>query len=455
MEIGNVIQRQQKRELEKIEICMDILQNARNELYLSMRYFDVILSKLEFMPNTGIEGVGTDGGLFYYYPDYVIGLYRNQTILVNRTFLHTVFHCLFQHLWMLQHEKDVLEELDETHWNLACDIVVESMIDDLNKTCVRKYISPLRRTIYKKLRESVEVLTPKSVYKTLLQMHLNIEETAKLRLEFWVDDHSFWNQNVPPEKQIEREKQWKELNEKLQTEMETFSKEASDDAKSLLEQVQVANRERYDYRKFLKKFAVFKEEMQVDADQFDYIFYHYGLSMYGNMPLIEPQETKEVLKVEDFVIAVDTSMSCKEVLIKKFLEETYGILSKSKSFFRKINVHIIQCDEKVQSDVVVKNEQELKDYMEHFEIKGLGGTDFRPVFGYVNQLLKEKKFTRLKGLIYFTDGYGTFPVKRPLYDTAFVFMKEDYRDIDVPVWAMKLIIEPDDLNRNRRTINEY
>ena len=60
--------------------------------------------------------------------------------------------------------------------------------------------------------------------------------------------------------------------------------------------------------------------------------------MYGNMPLIEPQETKEVLKVEDFVIAIDTSMSCKEELVKKFLEETYSILSKSESFFRKINI---------------------------------------------------------------------------------------------------------------------
>lgn len=455
MEIGNVIQRQQKRELNKIEICMDILQSARNELFLSMRYFDVVLSKLEFMPNTSIEGVGTDGGLFHFYPDYVIGMYKNQSILVNRTFLHTVFHCLFRHLWMWQREREALEELDETYWNLACDIVVESMIDDLNKTCIRKYVSPLRRNLYKKLRESMEVLTPKNVYKTLLQMHLNIEETAKLRLEFWVDDHSLWNQDVPPERQIEREKHWKELSEKLQTEMETFSKEATDDAKSLLDQMQVANRERYDYRKFLKKFAVFKEEMQVDTDQFDYIFYHYGFSMYGNMPLIEPQETKEVLKVEDFVIAVDTSMSCKESLIKKFLEETYSILSKSESFFRKINVHIIQCDEKVQSDVVVKNEQELREYMDHFEIKGFGGTDFRPVFGYVNQLLKEKKFTRLKGLIYFTDGYGTFPVKRPFYDTAFVFMKEDYRDIDVPVWAMKLIIEPDDLKKNRRIVDEY
>lgn len=440
----NVMQRQQQRELEKIDICMDVLKNARNELYLSMRFFDVALSRLEMMPQTEIQGVGTDGYFLYFYPDYIIGAYKKYPILINRAFLHMMFHCLFQHL-------QVQEQTEEVYWNLACDIVVESMIDDLNRSCVRKYQSPYRRAIYQKLRETLSVLTPKGVYRKLLQMRLEEAELQKMQAEFWVDDHSLWNQNVPPKKQIEREKQWKELNEKLQTEMETFSKEASEDAKSLMEQVQVANRERYDYRKFLKKFAILKEEMQVDTDSFDYIFYNYGLSLYGNMPLIEPQETKEVLKVEDFVIAVDTSMSCKEELIKKFLEETYNILSKSESFFRKINIHIIQCDDKVQSDVVVTNYEELQDYMKHFEIKGFGGTDFRPVFGYVNQLLKQKAFHRLKGLIYFTDGYGTFPAKRPLYETAFVFMKEDYRDIDVPVWAMKLIIEPDDLNQNKET----
>lgn len=120
-------------------------------------------------------------------------------------------------------------------------------------------------------------------------------------------------------------------------------------------------------------------------------------------------------------------------------------MGKSESFFRKINVHVIQCDDKVQSDVVITNRQELDEYMEHFEVKGFGGTDFRPVFGYVNQLLKAKAFHRLKGLIYFTDGYGTFPAKRPNYEVAFVFLKEDYRDVDVPVWAIKLIIEPEEL----------
>lgn len=452
----NPIQKQQKRELEIINICVEILKDARNELYLSMRFFDVILSKLEFMPNTQIEGIGTDGFYLYFYPDYMIGLYKNYPVQVNRSFLHVVFHCLFQHLQVIDQyqtkDQQSQENMEEIYWNLACDIVVESMIDDLNKTCVRKYISPYRKAIYQKLKESLDVLTPKGVYRTLLQMHLEEKELQKMKLEFWVDDHAMWNKDVPEEKAMERERQWKELNEKLQTEMETFSKDASEDAKSFMEQVQVANRERYDYRKFLKKFAVLKEEIQVDTDSFDYIFYNYGLSLYGNMPLIEPQETKELLKVEDFVIAIDTSMSCKEELVKMFLEETYNILSKSESFFRKINIHIVQCDDKIQSDVVIKNNEDLQRYMENFEIKGYGGTDFRPVFGYVNQLLKEKVFHRLKGLIYFTDGYGTFPAKRPLYETAFVFMKEDYRDIDVPVWAMKLIIDPVDLEQNRRKL---
>lgn len=436
----NPIQKQQKKELEKIDICIDILKNARNELYLSMRFFDVILNEMEFMPDSNISGIGTDGFMIYFYPDYLIGMYRNVPVSVNRAYLHMIFHCLFGHLKQPEYA-------EEAYWNLACDITVESILDELGKRSVRRYVSPYRKSVYRNLRANMEVLTPRGVLRELMKMQLEEEEFQKMQLEFFVDDHALWNENVPPEKCMERERKWKEQNEKLQTEMETFSKEASEDTESILNQVRIENRNRYDYRKFLEKFAILKEEMQVDQDSLDYIFYHYGMEMYGNMPLIEPQETKELRKIEDFVIAIDTSMSCKEELIKKFLEETFSILSKSESFFRKINIHIIQCDDKIQSDVVITNREELDAYMEQFEVKGLGGTDFRPVFGYVNQLLKAKAFHRLKGLIYFTDGYGTFPVKRPNYETAFVFLQEDYRDIDVPVWAMKLIIEAEDLEK--------
>ena len=120
-------------------------------------------------------------------------------------------------------------------------------------------------------------------------------------------------------------------------------------------------------------------------------------------------------------------------------------MSETESFYRRIHVHIIQCDEKVQSDVVIENARQLKDYMRNFTVIGQGGTDFRPPFVYVDELLRQKKFGKLRGLLYFTDGYGTFPAKKPNYETAFVFMKEDYQDVDVPPWAIKLILGEEDL----------
>ena len=149
------------------------------------------------------------------------------------------------------------------------------------------------------------------------------------------------------------------------------------------------------------------------------------------------------------MIVIDTSMSCQGDLVKRFLEETYSVLSETESFFRRIHVHMIQCDDRIQSDTVITDGQKLKDYMDHFTVKGQGGTDFRPPFAYVEKLQKEKKFTRLRGLIYFTDGYGIFPGKMPPYETAFVFMKDDYQDVDVPPWAIKLILDPEDLEQSQ------
>ena len=79
------------------------------------------------------------------------------------------------------------------------------------------------------------------------------------------------------------------------------------------------------------------------------------------------------------------------------------------------------------------------------KLLGLGGTDFRPVFTYVDKLIKDREFTHLKGLIYFTDGWGEFPKKKPNYDVAFVYIKDDYTNPDVPPWAMNIVLENDDI----------
>lgn len=430
----------QLEELDMVNLCTRILHNSRNELYLNMHFLDISLSSLGFEADPSMRGLGTDGFVIYYHPDDLCRLYQRGRVYVNRAYLHMVFHCLFCH-------PDTRGKRAAEYWNLACDIAMESVIDNLYKKCVHIAPSPYRRDMYLRFGRELKVMTAEGIYQALRKMNLSKTQYERLVAEFYVDDHSRWDEEQPPGQPIPRQTKWNDNREKMQTEMESVGQDISENGedKSLLEQVQVKNRERYDYKGFLRKFSVTKEEMQVDEDSFDYIYYTYGLKMYGNMPLIEPLESKEVRRIEDFVLVIDTSMSCSGELVRRFLEETYSVLGESESYFKKINVHIIQCDDQVRSDVVIRDKKQMEEYMEHFTIEGNGGTDFRPAFEYVNSLRARGEFTKLKGLLYFTDGKGIYPVKMPPYDTAFVFIQGQYEDVSVPPWAIKLILEEEEL----------
>lgn len=433
-----VMHKEQERYLQKEVLGTRILNQARNELYLHMRFLDLALGSFPVRPGAEVHPAGTDGGTLFFAPDDLLKLYQTGRVYVMRLYLHGLMHCLFCHPFYRK-------ERDMEYWNLACDIAAESVLDGLHLKCVH-LPGVFRQAVYARLKEKLTVLTAGGIYRELCRMQISGSELMSWKQAFSVDDHSLWEQEKPPSQVEQNRKQWENLRERMEMDMETFSKEAAEGSKGLVEQLRIENHRRYDYREFLRRFSVRKEEMQVDMDTFDYVFYHYGLSLYGNMPLIEPQETKEVQKIEEFVIVIDTSMSCKDELVRRFLEETYNVLQESESFFREIHIRILQCDDRVQSDAEITGQEELKSYMEHLTIKGQGGTDFRPVFAYVEELLARKAFYRLRGLLYFTDGYGTFPAKMPPYETAFIFIKDNYRDVDVPPWAIKLILGPDELS---------
>ena len=412
---------------------VSILCAARDELYFSMRFLDVALSSFVYRMDISVSPFGTDGAVMYFHPQYLGGMLRQNRILVNRGYLHMVFHCIFRHMFK--------QADDARYWDLRCDIAAEHLIDGCDLRPVRWSRSLLRRETYRKLEDKKRVMNAERIFRELKSWELTEKELAGLEEEFRADDHRYWENKNPEQKQDpELRKKWQEINEKMETDLETFSKEASEQNGSFLGELRVENRERQDYREFLRKFSVLREEMGTDPDTFDYGFYSYGLSLYGNMPLIEPQETREVRKIADFAVVIDTSMSCSGDLVRRFLEETYSVLKQNDSYFRKVNVHIIQCDEKVHTDVTITSEKELRAYMEHFELYGEGGTDFRPAFAYVDELIRRGEFDDLKGLIYFTDGYGIYPSRMPVYKTAFVFAEEDYTDADVPAWAIRLIL---------------
>ncbi len=234
--------------------------------------------------------------------------------------------------------------------------------------------------------------------------------------------------------------QWKNAAYEMGVQLDTYVQLWGVEGSNLSMNLRSVTREKQDYREFLRKFARMGEHMRINDDEFDYVYYCYGLSRYGNLPLIEPLEYSEERRVRDFVVAIDTSASTKDGLVRKFIEKTYSILSDETGFFADMNVLIIQCDAEIADVTRIGSLSDLEHYLDDLEIKGLGGTDFRPVFSYVDAALERGEFTDLAGLIYFTDGQGTYPSRKPDYEAAFVFVDDD-AGVTVPVWAMKVVLE--------------
>ena len=67
------------------------------------------------------------------------------------------------------------------------------------------------------------------------------------------------------------------------------------------------------------------------------------------------------------------------------------------------------------------------------------------------QILRGRLYERLPllgGVLYFTDGYGVFPEREPAYPVAFVMLRYRYDDINIPRWAIRLVLDADKPGRD-------
>ena len=433
------------------EMGQKILSYARTELYLSMHFMGDALGSLSFVMDLSTRTIGTDAVSIRFNPSWLRELFLTRQQMLNRTYIHMLMHCLFRHMYAARDFEDA------DLFDLCADIAVESVIDTMEYPAIARLYSQLREEWYEKLTQKVHILTAQKLYRYFQENPLGEEEEKRLRREFCLCDHRFWERagqeenstknppgmQVPPlQARIRKatKEEWKRRAGKALTEL-SLGKEAGQTSGSLVRTLSFETQERTDYRQFLKRFAVIREEASVDPDSFDYGLYQYGLSLYGDLPLIEENELREVRRIDQLVIAIDTSASCERSLVQKFLNETVRILRGQDTFFHKVEIHLVECDEKVQRDLVLHDTEDIERYAESFEIRGGFGTDFRPVFDYVDELQKKGTLTSLRGLMYFTDGFGTYPVKAPPYETAFVFRSdEEWNDKDVPGWALKLFL---------------
>lgn len=422
------------------EMSVKIISFLQQELYLDLRFLKLALSALKPQADSRLHTFATDGTMLYYSTEQLLRVFQSNSRFLERAYLHTVLHCIFSHLWIAGNR-------DRRLWNLACDIITEYTIDKMDKPCTRRILSWIRQQVYEKLRQEEEGISAAVVYRCLPEWIKECAGLEELEKEFYTDDHSYWptgeQEKQSPQMSAIMQKKWQRLAKQTSMEQQKSSGETKEGADLFDGQI-AAGRGRRNYRDFLKRFCLLQEELHCDMDEFDLNYYSYGLRLYGNLPLIEPLESREVYQIQEFVIAVDTSYSTSGELVENFLKETFHILTQKSRFGIRSKVRVIQCDNDIRRVEEITSETQLTQFFSKFTISGGGGTDFRPVFTYVNQLIEEGEIRHLNGLLYFTDGLGIYPKKRPEYKTAFLFLKE-YDETLVPPWAMRMKLEPEDL----------
>ena len=426
----------------------DVHENANEILSLSVSSFASSFPYFAFVVGK-IAPTAEDGGSFCFTDGKRIIFGEKQLIyqaatkgadIISLGLCHTLLHDMFLHPFKAKGK-------DEKIYDAACDITVSYYTDMLGIAFGDRRRLDYRKRVYKSIIDGFGGVTESFCSKFLKEKEeKELEEIAAV---FKVCDHKPWHEksdnggagggddNSDGEEDKDSEKQWIEISKVVLPKL-------GRDQRELRRKLEIVTGGKKDYRKLLERF-IKSNERKAPSDDFDYIFYCYGLSLYKNVPLIENIETSDAKDYSQVVVAIDVSGSTEGEPVKVFLKEVYSICSQI-SEKDKLRLRIIQCDAEICSDEIIGGDEDFKEKMKNFKLEGGGGTDFRPVFERLSA--DKKRGAKIRALLYFTDGYGTFPVENPDYKVCFLLYGENAEDIKVPYFAYKIVLDGDDLSQS-------
>ena len=111
------------------------------------------------------------------------------------------------------------------------------------------------------------------------------------------------------------------------------------------------------------------------------------------------------------VVSIDSSGSIDGSLLSKFLSEVESIMNT----FTNFEIDLLIADAKVQEHHILCPGDELS-----YNIKGGGGTNFENTFIYIDENIDDVNL-----LLYFTDGFGTFPLEERNFETIWILTQND------------------------------
>ena len=412
---------------------------------------------------------------------------------MTRAYLHMALHCVYHHPFVEG------ERILTACWDLACDMAVEACIDGLSLPGVTVQRADGAEQALAGVRRGLKGhMTAERIYRYYADQALTEAQLEEFRGPFRLDEHDLWyarshgqeedrpveeqegggqdgnsgrakggeedtpqpegreqpvarqdggDQGAPAQDKSDLQARWRRIAARVQTDLETHSRQWAERAAGLLINLKAGQRSRLSYREFLMRFAALTEVPETDPDSFDLIFYAYGTRLYGNMPLLEPLETAEQMRVRELVIVLDTSASVQGERVQAFLRRTCEMLLEQGVFDSRMRLHILECYAAVHRDTVITSPEELAAFTDQRTLHGRGGTDFRPAFHYLDELTARGELTELRGVLYLTDGDGTYPEEPPRYETAFLFVCREDAETRVPPWAIPVLLDADTLDQ--------
>lgn len=420
-----------------MEKTVDRLAKAYIEVAVSElkhKYIDFLypLSVMEWkeQPEEAGNGLSTDGIAIYYNPDWVLRCGKN---ILQYNVMHIILHGLLGHFQV----KDEYPKKD--YRDLCMDVQVGHLMSRLNLYPTLNRARALERIWgddysmgqYYQLPKIREIVVRLEYYKNICR----------------VDNHEIWDKQ---KEEVDKRRMtvfWKEVQNVVLGEEPDMGRLArvapvGTETDTAEETFAVGKYGAQNYRDLFEQLFHVREVSMEDADTIDAMFYHYGLELYENVPLIEPLESFEKPSFHTLVLAVDVSGSCvNEETAERFWGETYRCISQLKEQYTDGKVLLLQCDSEIQKEEMI----ELAEFIEFpklVEVRGMGGTSFVPVFRRIEEL--EKEGMTIEALLYFTDGEGEYPQNEPEYPVYFVITdtcEESGWCPQMPEWIRRVVLE--------------
>ncbi len=358
----------------------DKISQAKAKLLVDYPYFGTLASKLELLVNDDIESFKSNGVTLEYRKEYLCELELSE---IEFVLANGAMHSVLAHDMRKKSRSGWL-------WQMATDIAINDMLlqNGMDMPYGAQY------------RERFSGMYAEEIYAELKSDILREDED----LEYEADDaEDVENKEQENQKQSQEALQEEILAEQLLAEEAISLLESKLQSGELPESI-----ERFFNIEGFAKLDWREELREAIAPYFrdDYVMMPPSKKLlYEGIYL--PSSISETFRL---VVVIDSSGSVDKEMLDTFLSEVNFIMEHTQNYV----IDLLVCDDRIHFHNTFYSGESLE-----VELKGGGGTDFRPVFNYI-----QEQMDTISLLLYFTDLEGFFPTEEPSFSVKWVSPKE-------------------------------